>query len=171
MANRGINKVMLIGNLGQDPEVRYMQNGNLVVNINLATSETWRDKKTGEKKDNTEWHRIVLFGKLAEVASEYLRKGSQVYIEGQLRTRKWQDQNGKDRYTTEIVVGSNGTMQMLGNRQVNSTITPLSVTNKSNWKNTQDNTEQYNCDIEESSLSDELKDKNTPLELDEDIPF
>ncbi|BDH47536.1 single-stranded DNA-binding protein [Salmonella enterica subsp. enterica serovar Choleraesuis] len=117
MASRGVNKVILVGNLGQDPEVRYMPNGGAVANITLATSESWRDKQTGEMKEQTEWHRVVLFGKLAEVAGEYLRKGSQVYIEGQLRTRKWQDQSGQERYTTEIVVNVGGTMQMLGGRQ------------------------------------------------------
>lgn len=116
MASRGVNKVILVGNLGQDPEVRYMPNGGAVANITLATSESWRDKQTGEQKEKTEWHRVVLFGKLAEVAGEYLRKGSQVYIEGSLQTRKWQDQNGQDRYTTEIVVNVGGTMQMLGGR-------------------------------------------------------
>ncbi len=114
MASRGVNKVILVGNLGQDPEVRYMPNGGAVANITLATSESWRDKATGEMKEQTEWHRVVLFGKLAEVASEYLRKGSQVYIEGQLRTRKWTDQSGQDRYTTEVVVNVGGTMQMWG---------------------------------------------------------
>lgn len=117
MASRGVNKVILVGNLGQDPEVRYMPNGGAVANITLATSESWRDKQTGEMKEQTEWHRVVLFGKLAEVASEYLRKGSQVYIEGQLRTRKWTDQSGQDKYTTEVVVNVGGTMQMLGGRQ------------------------------------------------------
>ncbi|MCX2956405.1 MAG: single-stranded DNA-binding protein, partial [Candidatus Regiella insecticola] len=117
-ASRGINKVILIGHLGQDPEVRYMPNGNAVVNMTLATSENWKDKNTGENKEKTEWHRIVLFGKLAEIAGEYLRKGSQVYIEGSLQTRKWQDQNGLERYTTEILVNIGGTMQMLGNRNM-----------------------------------------------------
>ncbi|WP_192459545.1 single-stranded DNA-binding protein [Musicola keenii] len=116
MASRGVNKVILLGHLGQDPEVRYMPNGGAVANITLATSESWRDKQTGEQKEKTEWHRVVLFGKLAEVAGEYLRKGSQVYIEGQLQTRKWQDQSGQDRYTTEIVVNVGGTMQMIGGR-------------------------------------------------------
>ena len=102
MAGRGINKVILVGNLGQDPEIRHMPNGGAVANITLATSESWRDKQTGEIKDKTEWHRVVLFGKLAEIAGEYLRKGSQVYIEGSLQTRKWQDHSGQDRYTTEI---------------------------------------------------------------------
>lgn len=118
MASRGINKVILVGNLGQDPEVRYLPNGGAVANITLATSESWRDKATGEMKEQTEWHRVVLFGKLAEVASEYLRKGSQVYIEGQLRTRKWTDQSGVEKYTTEVLVNVGGTMQMLGGKQV-----------------------------------------------------
>ncbi|WP_413641406.1 single-stranded DNA-binding protein [Oceanisphaera sp. IT1-181] len=116
MANRGINKVILIGHLGQDPEIRYMPNGNAVANITLATSETWRDKQSGEQKERTEWHRVVFFGKLAEIVGEYLRKGSQVYVEGRLQTRKWQGQDGQDKYTTEIVVDIGGTMQMLGGR-------------------------------------------------------
>lgn len=117
MASRGVNKVILVGNLGQDPEVRYMPNGGAVANMTLATSETWRDKTTGEQKEKTEWHRVVLFGKLAEIAGEYLKKGSQVYIEGALQTRKWTDQAGIDKYTTEVVVNVGGTMQMLGGRQ------------------------------------------------------
>ncbi|CAM3832718.1 single-stranded DNA-binding protein [Rahnella victoriana] len=116
MASRGVNKVILVGNLGQDPEVRYMPNGGAVANITLATSESWRDKATGEQKEKTEWHRVVLFGKLAEVAGEYLKKGSQVYIEGALQTRKWTDQAGVEKYTTEVVVNVGGTMQMLGGR-------------------------------------------------------
>ncbi|WP_369309793.1 single-stranded DNA-binding protein [Providencia rettgeri] len=116
MASRGVNKVILIGNLGQDPEIRYMPNGGAVANLTLATSESWRDKQTGEMREKTEWHRVVIFGKLAEVAGEYLKKGSQVYIEGSLQTRKWQDQSGQDRYTTEVVVNIGGSMQMLGGR-------------------------------------------------------
>ncbi|EPU3540710.1 single-stranded DNA-binding protein [Escherichia coli] len=114
MAVRGINKVVLIGRLGKDPEVRYIPNGGAVANLQVATSESWRDKQTGEMKEQTEWHRVVLFGKLAEVAGEYLRKGAQVYIEGQLRTRSWDDNNGVTRYITEILVKTTGTMQMLG---------------------------------------------------------
>lgn len=114
MASKGVNKVILIGHLGQDPEIRYMPSGGAVANLTLATSESWRDKQTGEMKDRTEWHRVCIFGKLAEIAGEYLRKGSQVYIEGSLQTRKWQDQSGQDRYTTEVVVNIGGTMQMLG---------------------------------------------------------
>lgn len=121
MASRGVNKVILVGNLGQDPEVRYMPNGGAVANITLATSETWRDKQTGENKELTEWHCVVLFGKLAEVAGEFLHKGSQVYIEGQLRTRKWQGTDGQEKYTTEVVVNVGGALQMLGGRSGSST--------------------------------------------------
>lgn len=119
MASKGVNKVILIGHLGQDPEIRYMPSGGAVANLTLATSESWRDKQTGEMKDRTEWHRVCIFGKLAEIAGEYLRKGSQVYIEGSLQTRKWQDQSGQDRYTTEVVVNIGGTMQMLGGNSGN----------------------------------------------------
>ncbi|BDM65873.1 hypothetical protein NFHSH190041_33250 [Shewanella sp. NFH-SH190041] len=115
MASRGVNKVILVGNLGQDPEVRYMPNGNAVANVTVATSETWKDQQ-GQQQERTEWHRVVVFGKLAEIVGEYLRKGSQVYFEGRLQTRKWKDQSGQDRYTTEIVVDQGGSMQMLGGR-------------------------------------------------------
>lgn len=110
---RGVNKVILIGNLGKDPDVRYMPNGQAVANITLATSESWKDKNSGEQQERTEWHRVVFFRRLAEIAGEYLKKGSKVYIEGKLQTRKWQDQNGQDRYTTEIVANE---MQMLDSR-------------------------------------------------------
>lgn len=110
---RGINKVILIGNLGADPETRYMPSGGAVTNIRLATSETWKDKQSGEQKERTEWHNVVFFNRLAEIAGEYLRKGSKVYVEGSLRTRKWQGQDGQDRYTTEIVANE---MQMLDSR-------------------------------------------------------
>jgi len=113
MASRGVNKVVLIGRLGADPETRYMPSGDAVTNIRIATSESWKDKDSGEQKERTEWHRIVFFKKLAEIAAEYLRKGSQVYIEGRIRTQKWQDRDGNDRYTTEIVANE---MQMLGGR-------------------------------------------------------
>ncbi|WP_017444125.1 single-stranded DNA-binding protein [Gayadomonas joobiniege] len=119
MASRGINKVILVGNLGQDPDVRFMPNGNAVANLTLATSESWKDRNSGQMQEKTEWHRVVIFGKLAEIAGEYLRKGSQVYFEGKLQTRKWQDQNGQDRYTTEVVVDMTGTMQMLDRRSDN----------------------------------------------------
>jgi len=110
---RGVNKVILIGNLGADPDTRYMPSGSAVTNIRVATSESWRDKETGERTERTEWHSVALFNRLGEIAGEYLRKGSQVYIEGRLRTRKWQDREGHDRYTTEIVADQ---MQMLGGR-------------------------------------------------------
>ncbi|BBB27756.1 single-stranded DNA-binding protein [Amphritea japonica] len=110
---RGVNKVILIGNLGNDPETKYMPSGNAVTNITVATSESWKDKQTGQQQERTEWHRVVFFNRLAEIAGEYLRKGSKVYLEGSLRTRKWQDQQGQDRYTTEIVASE---MQMLDSR-------------------------------------------------------
>ena len=111
---RGVNKVILIGNLGQDPDTRYTPNGNAVVNLNLATDESYKDRQTGQLVPKTEWHRVVMFGKIAEVAGQYLRKGSKVYIEGKLQTRKWQDQNGNDRYSTEVVLqGFDGTLTML----------------------------------------------------------
>jgi single-strand DNA-binding protein len=110
---RGINKVILVGNLGADPETRAMPSGTTVANLRIATSESWRDKQSGEQQERTEWHRVVLFGRLGEIAAEYLKKGSQVYIEGSLRTRKWQDKQGTERYSTEIVGND---MQMLGGR-------------------------------------------------------
>ncbi|MFP6780791.1 MAG: single-stranded DNA-binding protein [Gammaproteobacteria bacterium] len=110
---RGVNKVMLIGNLGADPEVRYTAGGAAVANVTLATAESWRDKESGEQQERTEWHKIVFFSRLAEIVGEYLKKGSQVYVEGRLQTRKWQDRDGNDRYTTEIVANE---MQMLGSR-------------------------------------------------------
>ena len=114
----GINKVILVGNLGQDPEVKFMPSGEAVANISIATSESWKDKQTGEQKEKTEWHRVSMFGKLAEIAGEYLKKGSKVYIEGKLQTRKWTNQQGQDQYTTEIVLqGFNGVMQMLDGKQ------------------------------------------------------
>lgn len=114
MASRGVNLVIILGNCGQDPEIKYMSSGGAVTNVNIATSETWKDKQTGQPQERTEWHRVVFFNRLAEIAAEYLRKGSQVYIEGSLRTRKWQDQSGQDRYSTEVVASE---MQMLGGRQ------------------------------------------------------
>jgi single-strand DNA-binding protein len=109
-----VNKVILVGNLGKDPETRYAPSGDAITNITIATSDTWKDKATGEKKEATEWHRVVFFGRLAEIAGEYLKKGRSVYVEGRLRTRKWQDKDGQDRYTTEIVADQ---MQMLGSRE------------------------------------------------------
>ncbi len=111
--SRGVNKVIIVGNLGKDPETRYMPSGSAVTNLRIATTEAWKDKQSGEQQERTEWHSVAMFGRLAEIAAEYLRKGSQVYIEGKLRTRKWQDKEGKDRYTTEILADE---MQMLGSK-------------------------------------------------------
>ena len=113
MSSRGVNKVILVGNLGKDPENKFLPSGGAVTNITVATSESWKDKQTGEMQERTEWHRVVFFNRLAEIAAEYLRKGSQVYLEGSLRTRKWQGNDGQDRYTTEIVANE---MQMLGSK-------------------------------------------------------
>ncbi|ENN9164421.1 single-stranded DNA-binding protein [Proteus mirabilis] len=153
MASRGVNKVILIGNLGQDPDIRYMPNGGAVANLTLATSESWRDKQTGEMKEKTEWHRVVIFGKLAEVAGEYLRKGSQIYIEGSLQTRKWQDQSGQDRYTTEVVVNIGGSMQMLGGRSEQNNVNPQKGISQSQ--------PQPNINIPQEP----------PIDFEDDIPF
>lgn len=120
---RGVNKVILIGNVGGDPETRYMPNGNAITNITLATTDSWKDKQTGQQQERTEWHRVVFFGKVAEIAGEYLRKGSQCYIEGRLQTREW-EKDGVKRYTTEIVVDMNGSMQLLGSRGGNADDAP-----------------------------------------------
>lgn len=150
MASKGVNKVILVGNLGKDPEVRYLPNGGAVANITLATSESWRDKATGEQKEKTEWHRVVLFGKLAEIAGEYLRKGSQVYIEGKLATQKWADQAGVEKYTTEIHVNVGGVLQMLGGK-------PESSANNQH--------QQQQKQAPQSSSNE------PPMDFDEDIPF
>ena len=121
----GINKVILVGNLGAKPEIKYASNGNAISNLSIATSESWTDKSTGQKQERTEWHRVSLFGKVAEIAGQYLDKGSKVYLQGKLQTRKWQDQNGQDRYTTEVVIsGFNGTLQMLDRRDDMNSSTP-----------------------------------------------
>lgn len=182
MATRGVNKVILVGNLGQDPEIRYMPNGGAVANLTLATSESWRDKQTGENKEITEWHRVVIFGKLAEVAGEYLKKGSQVYIEGQLKTRKWEDQQGVTRYTTEIAVGVGGTMQMLGGKREggsqqqggnnNGWGQPQQPTHSGTPGNGQQQapaTQGYN---REHNVNQQQQQPNDPpMDFDDDIPF
>lgn len=122
---RGINKVMIMGNLGADPEVRYMPNGGAVTNIRVATSEVWKDRQTGEKQERTEWHRIVFFNRLAEIASQYLRKGSRVFVEGSIRTNKWQDQSGNDRYTTEIIANEMQLMDSKGGSGGSSASAPM----------------------------------------------
>lgn len=154
---RGVNKVILIGNLGNDPEVRYTPNGNAVANVTLATSTTWRDKQTGELQERTEWHRIAFFNRLAEIVGEYLRKGSKTYIEGSLRTRKWQDKNGIDRYTTEVIANE---MHMLDSRGSN---------------NHQSNQSNYEGSSRSNSSSDSMTQKtsasNADSDFDDDIPF
>lgn len=152
MASKGVNKVILVGNLGKDPEVRYLPNGGAVANITLATSESWRDKTTGEQKEKTEWHRVVLFGKLAEIAGEYLRKGSQVYIEGKLTTRKWTDQAGVEKYTTEIHVNVGGVLQMLGG--------------KPDSGNSGNQSQQQRSQPQQQASSNE-----PPMDFEDDIPF
>ncbi|HHF3256326.1 TPA: single-stranded DNA-binding protein [Vibrio alginolyticus] len=171
MASRGINKVILVGNLGNDPEIRYMPNGGAVANITIATSDSWRDKATGEQREKTEWHRVVLFGKLAEVAGEYLRKGSQVYIEGQLQTRKWQDQSGQDRYSTEVVVqGFNGVMQMLGGRaQGGGAPMGGQQQQQGGWGQPQQPAQQqYNAPQQQQP---QQQYNEPPMDFDDDIPF
>lgn len=164
MASKGVNKVILVGNLGQDPDVRYMPSGGAVANFTLATSESWRDKATGEQKEQTEWHRVVLFGKLAEVAGEYLRKGSQVYIEGQLRTRKWTDQSGAEKYTTEIVVNVGGVMQMLGGRQAGGAPTGGGQQQSGNQASGGQSRQQQQRAAPAQS-------NEPPMDFDDDIPF
>lgn len=172
MSARGVNKVTLIGHLGQDPEVRYMPNNTAVTGLSLATSESWRDKQTGEMKENTEWHRVVLFGKLAEIAGEYLRKGSQVYIEGQLRTRKWTDNAGTERWTTEVVVGVSGTMQMLGGRN-GSGGNAGSETGQAqgSWGQPQQPPAQGNAPAFSGSSAPSRPANEPPMDFDDDIPF
>ncbi|WP_449555229.1 single-stranded DNA-binding protein [Lelliottia amnigena] len=154
MASRGVNKVIIVGRLGQDPEVRYAPSGAAFANLSVATSEQWRDKQTGEQKEQTEWHRVVISGKLAEVAGEYLRKGSEVYLEGKLRTRKWTDQSGAEKYTTEVLVGVGGTMQMLGGKQ--------------DGGNAGSKPQQQRPSQQQSSPAPS---NEPPMDFDDDIPF
>ncbi|PTA95614.1 single-stranded DNA-binding protein [Kluyvera sp. Nf5] len=153
--SRGVNKVIIIGRLGQDPEVRYSPQGTAFANMTVATSEQWRDKTTGEQKEQTEWHRVVLSGKLAEVAGEYLRKGSEVYLEGKLRTRKWTDQSGTEKYTTEVLVGVGGTMQMLGGKQDSS----------------QQPKQQQQQKPQQQQRQSPQQSNEPPMNFDDDIPF
>lgn len=155
---RGINKVILIGNVGNDPEVRYMQNGNPMTTLSIATSESWKDKQTGEKQDKTEWHRVVCFNRLSEIIGEYVHKGSKLYIEGSLRTRKWQDQQKQDRYITEIIAND---IQILDNKTSSNA-----------------NTATYDTDLDSSSNSGQVHQQNLSTmsnlvaeELDDDVPF
>lgn len=154
MSSRGVNKVIIVGRLGQDPEVRYAPSGAAFANLSVATSEQWRDKQTGEQKEQTEWHRIVISGKLAEVAGKYLRKGSEVYLEGKLRTRKWTDQSGSEKYTTEVLIGVGGTMQMLGGKQ--------------DGGNAGSKPQQQRPSQQQSSPAPS---NEPPMDFDDDIPF
>ncbi len=170
MASRGVNKVILLGNLGSDPEVRFAANGNAIANITIATSETWRDKASGEQREKTEWHRVVLFGKTAEIAGEYLKKGSQVYIEGQLQTRKWQDQSGQDRYTTEVVVQwPTGQMQLLGSRQQGQA-SMQGQSQQSDWGQPQQPVRQAPAQ-QQPVQQTQPQYNEPPMDFDDDIPF
>lgn len=167
---RGVNKVILIGNLGNDPEVRYMPNGNAVATVSLATSESWKDKQTGETQERTEWHRVVFFNRLAEIVGEYLHKSSKLYVEGSLRTRKWQDKTGQDRYTTEIIgnemqmldpKGSGGSSSFSGQQQSNygqASSAPASGSTSS--------TASQSSSVEQATATPASQD-----EFDDDIPF
>lgn len=159
MGSRGVNKVILVGNVGQDPEIRYMPSGGAVANLTIATSESWRDKQTGETKEKTEWHRVVIFGKLAEITGEYVKKGQQVYIEGSLQTRKWTDQAGVERYSTEVVVNVGGTMQMIGGRRDSSA--------GGNQQQFSGNNQQRS----NTSSQNKQPGNEPPMDFDDDIPF
>ncbi len=168
MMARGINKVILVGNIGGDPEVRYMPNGNAVATLSLATSESWKDKETGNKQERTEWHRVVCFNRLGEIVGEYVRKGSKLYVEGSLRTRKWQDQQGQDRYTTEIVASD---IQMLdGKGQTNSGFGDDAMPQQESYQNApaarRPQPQQKQTQQSSQSAAQQAFD-----ELDDDIPF
>ena len=170
MSNRSVNKVILIGNLGSDPDTRYTANGNPVSNLSLATDESYKDRNTGQMVPRTEWHRIVMFGKIAEIATQYLKKGSKVYIEGRLQTRKWQDKNGQDRYSTEIVVDINGQMQMLDSRGTGAS--PAQSNN--NAQSNQPRNKQSQKDKSASNNSGSTTDMGLPEpedDFNDSIPF
>ncbi len=158
MAERGVNKSIIVGNLGDDPNVRYSPNGTAFANFSVATSETWTDKKTREKRERTDWHNIVIQGKLAEVAGQYLKKGSQVYIEGKMRTRKYQGNDGQDKYITEVIVGMNGTMQMLGG-------------NSGNQAGNQQPARQPQQPQQPRQQQSQTQQPEPPMDFDDDIPF
>jgi len=183
---RGINKVILVGTLGRDPEMKYAANGNAIANLSIATSEQWNDKSTGQKQEKTEWHRVVMFGKLAEVAGQYLTKGSLVYLEGKLQTRKWQDQNtGQDRYSTEVVIDFGGKMEMLGggNRQGGDTAFSPQSPAQNNPGMQQNNPSQGSAPQMQSQNNQQAPMQNNPSPMqqapaysessfgDDDVPF
>lgn len=164
---RGVNRVILVGALWQDPEMHYLPNGGAVANISVATSDTWKDKQTGEPKERTEWHRVVIFGKLAEIAGKYLKKGSQIYIEGSLQTRKWQDQTGQDRYITEIVVNIGGVLQILGSRNNDMS---TNATNQ-NWGQSANNITATPAPRQQPAAQATPIMQEPPMDFDDDIPF
>ena len=164
---RGINKVILIGNVGGDPDVRYLPNGNPVTTLSIATSETWKDKQTGEKQDRTEWHRVVFFNRLGEIAGEYVKKGTKIYIEGSLRTRKWQDQQGQDRYTTEIIGNE---MQLLDSRGPGAMNGDMSMSSASPVRQSNNRQTAAPQAPQAPSMSNENSHEGFEL-LDDDIPF
>lgn len=181
MASRGINKVIIVGNLGQDPEVRFMPNGGSVANFTVATSETWKDKQTGEQKERTEWHRIVIYQRLAEIAGEYLQKGAKVYLEGRLSTRKWQNQQGQDQYTTEIIVNE---MQMLDSRSSGQAPQQSGGFNQGQGqqggyqqntgnahKPPQQNAPQNQGGFQQSQSRQKVNPQEPNIDFDDDIPF
>lgn len=170
---RGVNKVIIVGNLGKDPECRYSQNGSAITNFSVATSETWKDKSSGEERSRTEWHRIVIFGKLAEVAAEYLQKGSQVYLEGELHTRKWVNQQGQDQYTTEIVLqGYDAVMQMLGGtKSRGDQQSPQQPQGTHQQQGGQRQQQQQYAQQAQQQRQQQAHYDEPPMDFDDDIPF
>ena len=183
MATRGVNKVILVGNIGQDPDVKHFDNGGSIANLSLATSEVWKDKNTGEPQERTDWHRVVFRGNLVQVVEKYVKKGSKLYIEGKLQTRKWTDQNGQDQYTTEVVVDVTGQMQMLdsvGGGQQNSEAKPVNNQNKpSNQKSgkiqqAKNSAPKQESQPQQQNFSDNQQQNTAPDpvdDFDDDIPF
>ncbi len=179
----GVNKVILVGNLGSDIEIKYSQSGQAIAPLSIATSESWTDKNTGQKQEQTEWHRVILFGKLAEIANQYLHKGSKVYIEGKLQTRKWQDNNGNDKYSTEVIVsGFNGTLQMLDKKETKNddysnnysqdNTQKQNNAQKQNNTQKQDNTQkQNNTNSNTEQPKEQVKTTTQPDDFEDDIPF
>lgn len=174
MSTKGVNKVIIIGNLGGDPEVRFMPNGTAVANFTVATSEAWKDKQTGEQKEKTEWHRIVIYQRLAEIAGEYLRKGAKVYLEGKLHTRKWQNQQGQDQYTTEVIVNNmqmldraGGAQQQANNRQQNQG----GFNQQQNHNQSGFNQQQNNNQHQNNQRPQKVNPQEPTIDFDDDIPF
>ena len=169
----GVNKVIIVGNVGKDPETRFLPNGGAVTNLTIATSESWKDKQTGEQKEKTEWHRVVIFGKLAEIASEYVKKGSKLYIEGALQTRKWTNQQGQDQYTTEIVLqGFNGVMQMLDGKpaETKAKQQPQQAPQK-NFQQAQEGFAKQQAPQQTGGFHNPPQQQEPSIDFDDDLPF